>query len=379
MRRFPGSPILLLALAAPALAAPPPPINSSVFDFPGVFAAPASAVSASLGMSDVWLGDEPFENPAVYPVRGVRATPVLYHMSRQDLRAFNRSVSEQSAFFDGAGAWLGTRLGGVGLFGYFNQPVLRLEQNAYLAGPVDGSVPIENSATVREMRGGLGVSAAWRRVRLGVAGEWTQRDDDYTTTDKSGLPTSGTTETSFSGGAFGGQAGARAELGPASGAGQVTVGAALRWVPQLQVDGTQTSDLVTGFSSSAVSATRGGGVESGISARYAPTAQVRLTGGAGLHTTQVWDGFGVTRGGGTRWGLGLEFHDARDPWTLRLGLGQEAQRGTPEPRAGNVGIGMGWVIDTTVLDLALARRTFAHLGGASSYEDRALAQVTVLF
>jgi hypothetical protein len=379
MRAFPGSLILLLAVVPPALGAPPAPLANSVYDFPGVFASPPSAVSGALGMSDAWLGDEPFDNPAVLPGRAVRATPLLYHMSRQDLRGGNRAVSEQSAFFDGAGVWVGAHVGLVGMFAYGNQPGLRLEQNAYLAGPLGGSVPVENSATVREIRGGIGISTAWRRVRLGIAGEWTQRNDDYTTTDKSGLPSSGTSEVSFSGGALGGQAGARVELGPATGPGRITLGAALRWVPELKVDGTQTSDLQTGSSSSSVSATRASGVEAGMSARYAPTAQVRLTGGVGLHTTQEWQGFGVTRGGGTRWGLGLEFHDAQDPWTVRLGFGQETQRGTPEPRAGDVGIGMGWLIDTTVLDVTIARRTFAHLGGATSYEDRALAEVTVPF
>lgn len=379
MRRSPGSLVLLLCLAAPAFGAPPPPLTSSVYDFPGSFASPGSALSASLGMADSWLGDEPFENPAVLPERGFHATPILYHMSRQDLRGLNRSVSEQSAFFDGAGAWIGARVGRVGLFAYGNQPVLRREENAYLTGPLSGSpAPVENSATAREMRAGLGVSVAWRALRFGVAGEWTQRNDSYSTVDKSGSPLAGSSAVNFSGGALGGQAGARLELGPAAGAGHVTVGASLRWVPELKVDGDQSTD-VGGFKSSTVSATRGSGVESGLGIRYAPTEQVHVMGGIGVRTTQEWRGFGVTHGGGDRWALGVDFHDARDPWTVRFGLGQEAQRGAAEPRAGDVGLGLGWKVETTMLDFALARRTFAHLGGATSYEDRALVGVSVPF
>jgi hypothetical protein len=272
------------------------------------------------------------------------------------------------------------RAGSIAVFAYGHQPVLRREENAYLTGPQSASpAPVENSATAREMRGGLGVSAGWKRMRFGLAGEWTYRTDDYLTNDKSGSPLSGSSDVRFSGSGVGGQAGARIDFGPADGAGAFTVGTALRWVPEMKMDGDEASKLVTGGTNGTVHVTRTAGVESGLSARWAATAQTRLLGSAGLHTTQEWKEFGVTRGGGARWGLGVEFHDARDPWTLRFGVGQETQRGTSEPRAGVVGLGIGWKIETTVLDVGAVRHTFSHLGGATSYDDRVMATVAMPF
>src|SRR5262245_14102112 len=134
MRLLPGALIPLVMTSTLALAGPPPPINNGNFQFPGSVCSPGSTQSASVGMSDAWLGDEPFENPAVPPTRGVWLTPMLYHISRQDLRAHNRELQEQSAFFDGAGGWVGYKAGGFSLVGYAYQPVMRLEENSYLFG-----------------------------------------------------------------------------------------------------------------------------------------------------------------------------------------------------------------------------------------------------
>jgi hypothetical protein len=305
---------------------------------------------------------------------------MLYHISRQDLRGLNHSYSETSAFFDVAGGWIGAHKGEWGFFAYGHQPVFRREENAYLTGPLAASpAPVENSATTRELRAGAGVSHGWGRLRVGVAGEWTRRQDDYLTTDRSGSPLAGSSEVSFSGDGFGGQAGASFTFGPDTGAGNLLVGASVRFVPEITVEGTETSNLILGGSNGPVKAVRQSGTESGLSIRWAPSRQLRVIGGGGLRTTQEWKGFDVTRGGGGSWSLGVDFHDPRDPWTLRFGLGQEMQRGTPEPRSGMVGLGFGWFIDTTVLDIGLLHHSFSHLGGATSFEDRVVATVTIPF
>jgi hypothetical protein len=116
-----------------------------------------------------------------------------------------------------------------------------------------------------------------------------------------------------------------------------------------------------------------------VSARVAATDQLRVLVAMGNRTTQEWKGLDLTRGGGFRWSTAVDFHDARDPWTLRFGLGQQSERGTPEPRAFVIGLGMGWVMDTTVLDVGVLRDSFSHLGGATSYEDRVVATVSLPF
>src|SRR5438093_707668 len=124
MRFIPGGLALwfLVVSAAPVSAAPPPPLTGSDYDFPGAVSSPGSALSAAVGLADSWLGDVPFDNPAVPPRRVGSLSPLLYHVSRQDLRGFNRNFSEQSAFFDVAGAWAGIPSGALNFFAYGHQP-----------------------------------------------------------------------------------------------------------------------------------------------------------------------------------------------------------------------------------------------------------------
>ena len=380
MRLIPGALLFTLLGASAALAAPPPPLNSGLYQFPGAVYSPGSTQSGSVAMADAWLADEPFDNPAVPPTRIVSVSPMIYHISRQDLRASNRSLDEQSAYFDGAGSWVGFGKGKWSVFAYAHQPTLRLEDNSYLSGPIGLSpAPTENSVSTREFHGGAGLSRAFGRLRLGAAAEYTKRQDSYSNTDRSGSPVSGTTDVSFSGDAVGGVAGLRLELGPEKGVGQFMAGASVRYLPELKVSGDQSTDLVTLTSTSSVSATRKSGYEGGVSLRYVATSQVRVVGGAGGRTSQEWSGFDVTRGAGFRWGLGVDFHDVRDPWTLRFGLGQESDPGSPEPRSGVVGIGIGWKLDTTQLDFGLVQHNFKHNGSASCYDDRVLITAVIPF
>ena len=383
MRIGPGAlilPLLIVLSAAAAAESLPPPLSSPDYHFPGAVASPGSAASAGVGMADAWLGDEPFENPARPATNRASFSPLLYHMSRQDLRGFNRGYNEQSAFFDAAGAWVGMHRGSLSVFAYGHQPILRLEENAYVTGPQSGvPTPVENAGHTREARAGLGVSAGRGRWRVGVAGEFTHRSDSYETTDASGSPLSGTSHVDFSGSGFGGQAGARLDLGP-DGVNHVVLGAAVRFVPELTLDGDQTANLVaSGASSGPVTVTRASGTEAGFSAGWTATPQLRVLGGFGGRTAQEWQGFGVTRGSGTRWGAGVEFHDARDPWTLRFGLGQEQESGSDEPTNGVVGVGIGWNLEGTIVDLAAIRHSFSHLGGATSYDDRVLLGIVLPF
>src|SRR5262245_19168238 len=116
MRRLPGAIVSLLLFASIAFAdTPRPPMTSSVYNFPGAGSSPGSAASAAVGMADRWLGDEPFDNPAVPVAKKVVVSPLLYHVSRQDLRGLNRSYSEQSAFFDAAGGWIAWVKGSLAL------------------------------------------------------------------------------------------------------------------------------------------------------------------------------------------------------------------------------------------------------------------------
>jgi hypothetical protein len=86
---------------------------------------------------------------------------------------------------------------------YGHQPLLRLESFAFERGP-NAVVPGVISADVsqREFRAGLGLSAPIGPFRAGVAGEWSQRSDEYDLVEQSGSPESGTRRNSGARAAF---------------------------------------------------------------------------------------------------------------------------------------------------------------------------------
>src|SRR5262245_36357587 len=92
--------------ATPAGAAPPSPLDTPQFSFPGVFDQPSSGLSAGVALADRWLGDDPSSNPAAPRASRFTASPALLRVSRQDLRADNSDYDETPAFFDAAGATL---------------------------------------------------------------------------------------------------------------------------------------------------------------------------------------------------------------------------------------------------------------------------------
>jgi len=79
------------------------------------------------------------------------------------------------------------------------------------------------------------------------------------------------------------------------------------------------------------------------------------------------------------WGLAGEFHDARDPWTLRLGFGQEQQDKVPEDRASVLGLGFGWALEHSRVDFGVVRRGIHRSGKPTSFDDRVVFGATASF
>ncbi len=396
----------ILAVAAPttAAAAPPPPLDHvGFYAFPGAVEGPASAVSAGVALADRGLGDEPYSNPAAAPGLGLSVSPLFLRVSRQDLRASSTGYDETSGNLDAAGGRLSASLGAWGFSLYAYQPVLRLEDNAFTIGTPgqvqsSGTPPgtVKSTSTVREGRAGLAVSRGWARVRLGVAGEWTWRNDSYDYTEQSGDPGSGTLHLDFQRennawkrlAGWGFQAGIRAT--PLS---RLTVGAALRRLPGLALTGEQHQELLNTAlnDTSDVLLLRQGGWEGGLSARYEVTEAFRVLAALGGRTARTWDLSSTSTVTGTSsfssyepgadatWSLGLDYHDREAPWTFRFGVGQEVQRGVPEPRAGIVALGLGWFVDPFYLDGAAIRRSLGRPGEPTSYDDRVLVGLTLPF
>jgi hypothetical protein len=366
--------ILLLAVACEAGAQPPSPLDLARFySFPGALPGPASAVSAGRGLSDRWLGEEPFDNPAAQPARGIAAAPLLLRVKRQDLPADYRNYDENSGFLDLAGAWLSLPVRGLGLALYVYEPVLRREEAAFTSKP--DVVPVgtfTTASSARETRAGLALSRSRGTASFGAALEWTRRSDSYDYREISGDPFAGARHVDFSGDGFGFQAGARVAASE-----RVALGGAVRYLPALALSGQQSLPALAVERS--VAATREAGWEGGLSAQVTVTEAFRVLGSLGGRTAQAWDGFHATSGSTVSWGVGLDYDDVEAPWVARFGLGQEQQHGSPEPRAGVLGLGLGWKLDALRLDAGLLRRSIGRAGKATSYDDRVVASATVGF
>jgi hypothetical protein len=215
-------------------------------------------------------------------------------------------------------------------------------------------------------------------VRLGLGVEWTRRQDLYESTETSGSPESGTRHVDFDGSGVGGQAGLRFERGDST-LGAFTLGAGVRFKPALKLEGSQQLSLVVGDSAATVRVEREAGWEAGLSSAMWLTPDFQVLASLGGRTAQEWSEFGVTSGPGFEWRLGGEYHDALDAWTVRFGLGQEQQTGVPEPRAGLFGLGFGWTLEGTVLEIGAVRRTIARAGKPHSFDDRVVASARVSF
>ena len=370
----------LAILPRPAPADAPPPLLTPLFAFPGSTTNPSSGASAGLVLADRWLGDEPFANPAAVPGVGVALSGIMLHVSRQDLRADNRNFDETPAFFDGAGFAVGLPVRGrFGFSLYAFQPVLRQETNAFSRGtgtadPGNPPATIEAQSSAREVRAGGGLSIAVGPGRVGIGVEWTRRQDSYETVERSGSPAAGTTRLELTGDAVGFQLGARLDHGDSS-VGGVSVGLGVRRLPALAVDAPLTQALLVGTTDSTYRAEREAGWELGSSARVAVSPGFRVLAALGGRTAQRWEGFDLAAGRAWEWKLAGEYHDARDPWTLRFGLGQERQSGVPETRADALGLGLGWRTGWGNVDVGVVHRTLARAAAPRSFEDRVVLTV----
>jgi len=369
--------VVLLVTSSDAGAQLPPPLLGAawLYPYPGALPGPACAVSVGLGLSDRWLGEEPFDNPAAAPARGIMVAPVFQRVKRQDLPA-GYDYDEIEGYLDLAGGWLSLPVRGVGVTLYAFEPVLRLEDAAFTTRVDPDLVLIPRvftaTSSARESRAGLALSRAWRGARFGTAVEWTRREDSYDFDEVQGTPRPGLNHVDFSGDGIGFQAGARVPVAAA-----VVLGGALRYVPALDLSGQQTieaEDLVQ-----PVSATREAGWEGGVSARWSVNDAFRVLASLGGRTAQAWEGFSISAGRAVSWSVGFEYEEPEQPWTFRFGLGQEQQVGVPEPRAGVFALGVGWKADALQLDLGVLRRSFERAGKATSYDDRVVAGVTVGF
>ena len=369
-------------LGAPARAVT---IDPALFLFPGSPSNATSAASAGVAFADRWLGDRPFDNPALETRRMVELTPLLEHISRQDLSAANRNFIETGAFVDVGGGWVGVPLGRAVLFGYGAQPVLRLEDNAFTRGttaadPLNPPAAITSHTEVRETRAGAGLSFGDSSFRIGAAGEWTRRDDQYDVSERSGSPGAGARTTGFSGEAVGFQAGVRIARGR-RGPHPLTLGLAGRYLPELSVSGVDVfrPAIAAPNDSTPIVATRAAGFEGGLSASagVTPTCEVLLS--AGLRSARDWSGLGARAGAGSSWSLGARFHDPDAAWSFRAGLGQEREDAVPEPRATLLGLGLAWKLEGLDLDFAALRRSIARSGAPTSYDDRVVATARVTF
>ena len=352
-------PLLVVVFAtagASARAAAPPPLDPVRFAFPGSLPAPFSAASAGLAQADRWLGDEPAGNPAAAPARGVLLAPQGLRVSRQDLSADNREFSEQFGYLDFAGGRLTVPVRGLSVSLYAWQPVLRLENSRFFTGrarSVGASAAVVNDGSTREFRSGLALSLGRGATRAGAAIEWSQRSDRYQVRESSGSPDAGLRDLSFDGSVLGGAAGLRWERSPAQRGGLV-LGAALHWQGALDAKGTLTNTLLSGDTTIAVPAARAPTWEAGTSARVTLSPDAGVYASVGARAPEKWTSFGLESGTGSSWAVGIDFHDVETPWSARFGLGQDAQPGTPEPRAASVGLGLGWLSGETTFELGMA-------------------------
>jgi hypothetical protein len=386
-RRLTSCPAALICAAALAVAAcpalaqsPPPPLDNPAYGFPvpGDYVTPATAASAGLALSDRWLGKAIYENPAAIVPGGVEVSPVFQRTSRQDLSSVNRNFDQTFGYIDLAGASLSlpTREWGFVLYGW--QPVLRLEEQTYTAGPLVAPAQVRQLDTQREMRGGVAISRGFGAWRAGVSGEWVHRDDNYETHTQSGDPLAGDRVVGFSGDGYGVSGGLVYQKDPDQVHG-LWVGASARYGGEIPLTGTVEQHLAVGDTTYGFDATRGSEWTGGLSARMTVAPATRVLVAGSWRSGQTWDGFGLETSSGGGWSAGLDWKDEELPWGARFGVGQEWNPGALEKQAGLVSVGFTYVSGTLVVDLGLLHRNLDREGFAHSADDRAVMTVRVGF
>ena len=358
----------------------PAPLSNPAYGFPlpGDFVAAANGASAGVALADRWLGESAYENPAATVKMGIEISPLFQRVSRQDLASKNRSLDQTVGYPDLAGLALSLPSRSWGLVLYAWQPVLRLEQQAYSAGPLASPAAVEQQALQREVRGGVALSHSVGAARVGIGGEWVHRADSYETHEQSGSPSAGDRVLDFKGDGYGASAGVAWSHEPDLPWGS-WVGAAVHYGSELTVTGTLDEQLAIGDTTFAFEATREAEWSGGISARVTVAPSTRVVAGVSGRSGANWQGFDFGTSGGASWSLGLDWKDAELPWGARFGVGQEANPGAIEKKAGLLSAGFTWVSGDLVLDVGLMHRNLARDGSPSSADDRAVASVKLAF
>jgi len=383
------TPSLTVVVCAAALAiphsparaqTPPPPLGNPAYGFPvpGDYVTPATAATAGLALSDRWLGKSIYENPAAIVPRGVEVSPVFQRTSRQDISSQNRDFDQTFGYLDlvGLSVSLPSRNWGLVLYGW--QPVLRLEEQTYTAGPLVSPAEVRQLDSQREMRGGAAISRGFGALRAGVSGEWVHRDDNYETHIQSGDPLAGDRVVGFSGDGYGASGGLVYQKDPDQVRG-LWIGASARYGAEIPLTGTVEQQLALGDTTYDFDATRGSEWSGGLSARMTVAPATRVLVGLSGRSGQTWDGFGFETTSGGGWSAGLDWKDEELPWGARFGVGQEWNSGALEENAGLLSIGFTYVSGTMVVDLGLMHRNLARDEFAHSADDRMVMTVKVGF
>ena len=366
-----------------ARAAAPPALSNPDFAFPlpGDYVSPANAASASLALADRWLGTTGFENPATALPRGIQLSPVFQRVSRQDISSQNRDFKQVSGYPDLLGARLSWPVGAWGITVYGWQPVLRLEEFQFSAGPLAQPAAVRLLTSQREIHGGAAISRGMGPARFGVSGEYVRRDDFYETHEVSGNPLAGDRRIELAGDGFGGSLGFTWEKDVDRPWGS-WFGGAIHYGSELTLDGTYdgVNDVPGGVASDtsyAFVATRETEWSGGVSGRVTIAPATWFVAGLSMRTGADWTGLGIGTGTGAGWGVGIDWKDPELPWGARFGIGQERNPDALEEKAGLIGVGFTWVSGDLVIDAGILHRNLAHGDAPKSSDDRITASVRV--
>lgn len=377
---------LALVLACPvANAQAPAALTNRNFGFPipGDYPAAANAASAGLALSDRWLGTAGFENPASAPLRGVEVSPVFQRVSRQDLASENRDFDQVIGYPDLAGARVSVPAGAWGFALYAWQPVLRLEEVSFSAGPLVSPAFVRLLTSQREIRAGGAVSRGFGGVRVGVSGEWVHREDFYETHEQSGSPQAGDRRIDLKGDGIGVNAGVTWEKDTDRPWGS-WFGAALHYGSEISAKGDYAGlndfpggaapDTTFGFD-----ATRAVEWSGGASGRVTVAPATRVVVGVSFRGGADWQGLDLATGTGLAWSAGLDWKDEELPWGARFGVGQESLPDALESRAGLLSVGFTWISGDMVIDAGILHRNLARGDFPHSSDDRGVVSVRVSF
>ncbi len=369
---------VLIAVCPIARAAAPPALVNPDFAFPlpGDFVTPANAASAGLALADRWLGTTGFENPAATLPRGLELSPLFQRVSRQDISSQNRDFEQVTGYPDAAGARYAMAFRQWGITLYAWQPVLRLEEFSYSAGPLATPAFQRLLTSQREIRAGGSVSHAAGVLRIGLAGEYVRRDDSYETHEQSGDPSAGDRLIDMGGDGFGVSGGVSWEKDVDRPWGS-WFGAALRYGSELTMTGTADERLALGDTTYDFTATRDVEWSGGVSGRVTIAPATRFVAGLSVRSGADWKGLDIGTTTGASWSAGFDWKDPELPWGARFGVGQEKNPGAVEEKAGLLSVGFTWVSGDLVLDAGILHRNLAHGDLPRSSDDRIVASVRI--